>query len=54
MKAEDEKTGMSCQGIFFFSKGDEKPMTYFEQRADVIFVLKRSSSRDAGGWIEKG
>lgn len=40
--------------FFFFSKGDEKPMTYFEQRADVLFVLKRSFSRDAGGWIEKG
>lgn len=34
---------------FFFPKGDEKPVTYFEQRADVMFVLERSFSRDFGG-----
>lgn len=48
---------MSCQGIVvclvFFPKDDEKPMTYFEQRAD-IFVLKRSFSRDVRGGIGDG
>lgn len=51
----DEETGFSCQGILwvFSPKGDEKPMRYFEQRADVMFVLDRSFSKDLWGWAGK-
>ena len=38
----------------FFPLKVKKPMKYFEKIADVIFVLKRSLSRNVGGWVGEG